>query len=252
MDSESSLRAESESQACSSLRPGSHPVIEFVAGASLLGGLVLLDKWALGEFGLSQPIVACPLLGMVYGHADAGFLLGIGLQLVGLASLPLGRERPLDHQGAGVVAILCFVLLSRRHGLEPNLAGRVAFLSLVLGGVASVVGQHLDSLNKRLNDSVYEAGVRAGSTATVVGWHLMGIPVAFARGLVLVGLFLGVAWAGSALVRVVPDFTRRELLALPLAIGVASGLRMFRGAWRWPVTAIGAGFAVLLWLLVKY
>jgi mannose/fructose/N-acetylgalactosamine-specific phosphotransferase system component IIC len=34
---------------------------------SILGGIVLLDKQAIGEFGVSQPIVACPLIGFIFG-----------------------------------------------------------------------------------------------------------------------------------------------------------------------------------------
>jgi mannose/fructose/N-acetylgalactosamine-specific phosphotransferase system component IIC len=70
--------------------------------------LLLLDKWAFGEFGLSQPIVSCPLIGLIFGDFTTGLFLGVALQLVWIDALPLGAGKPLDYQSAGVVSITSY------------------------------------------------------------------------------------------------------------------------------------------------
>ncbi|MEO0225909.1 MAG: PTS sugar transporter subunit IIC, partial [candidate division WOR-3 bacterium] len=82
---------------------------------SLIGGLIMLDKYAIGEFGVSQPIIACPLIGLFFGAPEAGLTLGVLLQLIFFSNLPIGRSIPPDAQAGAVLSIASFILL-RKNG----------------------------------------------------------------------------------------------------------------------------------------
>lgn len=226
-------------------------MVGFIVGACLLAGLVLLDRWQVGEFGFSQPIVACPLIGIVYGEAAAGLYLGMTLQLVWVASLPLGREQALDYQGAGVVAILSYVLFMRLQGTNPDGEARALFGALGMAGVGTFVGAWLDTANKTLNNRLFEAGVRARDAHRLTVAHLSGIGTGFLRGSALAALFLVLSLVVAPLVRMLPVFTKAELLALPLGIGVAAAVRMFVNLRRLPWALAGGLLAGILWVTTR-
>jgi mannose/fructose/N-acetylgalactosamine-specific phosphotransferase system component IIC len=227
-------------------------VAGFLIGATLLGALILLDRWQVGEFGLSQPIVACPLLGLVYGDVGAGLYFGMALQLAWMAALPLGRQQSLDYQGAGVVGVLSYFVLSHPAARSAGGdSGQYVFVSLLIAVFGSFLGAALDVGNKRVNNSVYRRGTNAPGPGRAVLWHLAGLATGMLRGVVLVGVFLIIAVALSRFVGMLPSFSWPELLALPLGLGIAAGFRMFVSLRRLPWAAAGGALAGLLWLVFK-
>lgn len=223
----------------------------FIIGACLAGGLLLLDRWQVGEFGLSQPIVACPLLGLLYGDLGTGFYFGAALQLVWVAALPLGRAQSLDYQGAGVVAVVAHTFLTRVLKPGPDGDGKVVFACLVMASVASFIGAQLDIWNKQANGHLYRRGAKAGSPSRSTGWHLAGLATGFLRGAVLTGAFLGLAALAARPLLLLPRFTRTELLALALGLGLAGAARMFVSLRRLHWTAFGGAVAGLLWVFLR-
>jgi len=218
------------------------------AGIWSLSGVVLLDKWAVGELGFSQPIVACPLLGWAMGIPEAGLALGAALQLVWVAALPLGKSRPLDYQGAGVGAVLGYKALTLA---VPNAGeGKLMFAALVVAVAGGVLGEFLDSIHKRLNNRIFESGVSAATPSGMVGAHLSGVLTAWVRGAVLAALLTGLALAAARLVPVLPAFSRAEVLGVTLAVGLGGTVRMFVNLRRVPWFAAGGAAAGAVWLIV--
>ena len=82
-------------------------------------------------------------------------------------------------------------------------------------------------------------------------WHLTGLATGMLRGVVLVGALLAVAVALSRFAGMLPSFSRPELLALPLGLGIAAGFRMFVNIKRLPWAAAGGVLAGLLWLVFR-
>jgi mannose/fructose/N-acetylgalactosamine-specific phosphotransferase system component IIC len=223
---------------------------------SLVGALILLDKWAFGEFGLSQPIVSCPLIGLIFGDFTAGLWLGTALQLVWVDALPLGAGRPLDYQAGGVAGAVAYFLL--RHGCTdaltpswPDLQNRALFCALFLAALGTVFGQFTDDRLKRLNAVFYHLGMKARTAPGVAAAHLLALLASFARGLVVTALFLAAAWAIRPWLARLPTFRPSELLLLPLAIGAAGLIRLFYRRERIPVSFAGAVVSAALWFLLK-
>jgi len=226
----------------------------YAALLSLAGALVLLDKWTFGEFGISQPIVGCPLLGILFGDFGTGMFLGTALQLVWIESLPLGGEKPLDYQSAGVVGITSFFFARRLLGSEPSLAWfglehKVLFACLILAALATIIGQYADDRLRRVNDGIYTLGSRATRASGVVGAHLLAFLPALLRGALVTGLFLLLTWLVLPVVHRLPDFTRDELLLCPLAIGIAGLVKLFYRRERIPLFAAGVVASGVLWAL---
>jgi mannose/fructose/N-acetylgalactosamine-specific phosphotransferase system component IIC len=230
--------------------------VAYAALLSLAGAVVLLDKWTFGEFGISQPIVSCPLLGILFGDFGAGMFLGTALQLVWIESLPLGGEKPLDYQSAGVVGITGFLLARRLWLPQPAQAWlavehRVLFACLILAALATIVGQFADDRLRRVNDGIYALGDRATRPAGVIAAHLLAFLPAVLRGMLTTGFFLVVMWLALPLVPHLPDFTNGELLLCPLAIGIAGLVKLFYRRERVPLFAAGIIASGILWVLWK-
>ncbi|MEK6776095.1 MAG: PTS sugar transporter subunit IIC [bacterium] len=80
---------------------------------ALVAGLIGLDRLAFGQFMVSQPIVAAPLIGWMMGDFHTGLLIGVVLELFWLRGLPIGGHIPRD---ATLSAILTAGLCLSRPG----------------------------------------------------------------------------------------------------------------------------------------
>lgn len=216
---------------------------------SAIGGLILLDKMAIGEFGLSQPIVACPLIGLIFGELYIGLLVGCMLQLVWVGALPLGSKESLDNQGAGVVAITVFLLLSKT--LKNNSVEKIIFTSLLFAALASIVGQYFTQVLKKINNKLFHRVNRNSSNRTIIITHFSGLINAFLRGYILILLFLLIAVLVTPYIRHLPDFKLAELLVLPLIIGIAGIAHLVIIKKYILVCSLGILSGVFLWVLLK-
>ena len=217
------------------------------------GSLILLDKWALGELGLSQPIVSCPLIGLIFGDFATGLFLGVALQLVWVEALPLGAGKPLDYQSAGIVGITSY-FFARKTWLPsvaqdwPDVQNRVLFACILLAALATIFGQFSDDRVKRFNGILYQAGMRARTRWGVTSAHLLALAPSFVRGLIVVGLFLVAMWAVRPYLPRLPSFTRGELLVVPLSIGIAGLVKLFYRRERIPLFLAGAIVSGVIWV----
>jgi mannose/fructose/N-acetylgalactosamine-specific phosphotransferase system component IIC len=216
---------------------------------SIIGGLILLDKQAIGEFGISQPIVACPLIGFIFGHFPIGLILGTVLQLIWIGSLPLGSKEPLDNQGAGVVAISVFILGYTKLVNPP--CEKLIFVSLLLAGTASLIGQILSQLNKKANNILYKRVNVNSSDKSVIITHFTGLITAFLRGFILIALFLFVFILISPFINLLPNFKLSELMIIPLAIGIASLIHLVIIRKRILFCTFGIMTGLIIWILMK-
>ncbi len=74
-----------------------------IFSAALAAGMIGLDRLAFGQFMVSQPIVAAPVMGFVLGDFHSGLMAGVVLELFWLRGLPVGGHVPKD---ATLAAIL--------------------------------------------------------------------------------------------------------------------------------------------------
>ncbi|HEX7319957.1 MAG TPA: PTS sugar transporter subunit IIC [bacterium] len=185
---------------------------------AVIGSVIILDKYAFGEFGLSQPLVSGLIIGALFGKIQEGILLGSAFQLFFLGGLPIGRDIPPDGQGAGIAACGSYFLLGNNNPPESALLGAV-----ILGLAASLLGGNMEIMVRRLNEKLYHLFMRHHSW--LYACHLGGVATAYLRGIVLfIPLFCVARILHLPHVLV---FTKELLLIIAASVGVAHGFYLF-------------------------
>jgi D-glucosaminate-specific PTS system IIC component len=186
---------------------------------SLLGALVLLDKYALGEFGLSQPIITGTIIGAIFGDVWFGIFLGAMIQLIFLGGLPIGRDIPPDGQAAGIITAGSYFLLR-----GSNSMGHSLFLAVVFGLAGGIIGGALDIYARKFNERLYRRFMHHEECLYIC--HTTGLVTAFVRGLcVFIPLFVI-----SSLINipdVFPQIGHSTLMVIGISMGLANSFYLF-------------------------
>ncbi|MEO0127858.1 MAG: PTS sugar transporter subunit IIC [candidate division WOR-3 bacterium] len=186
---------------------------------TLLGALILLDKYAVGEFGVSQPIVAGAIIGALCGDVQIGIFIGALFQMVFLANLPIGKDVPPDAQAAGIAGCGSYFLLRDSNQNEPNL-----IIIFLIGILVSVLGNYLDIIVRRINEGLFYRFLRKHNNLYIC--HFGGIITAFLRGVfLLLPIFFLVSilkFPGSG-----TGFNKEFLLIVIVSLGIANGIYLY-------------------------
>lgn len=186
---------------------------------SIIGSAIILDKYAFGEFGISQPIVSGAIIGAFFGDIYMGIFLGAVLQLVFLGGLPIGRDIPPDGQAAGIIGCGAYFLLrtSNSSGHSLLLATIFAFLGAIISGVMEIY-------TRRYNEQLYHMFMR--NEACLRACHLFGLVTAFLRGLgILLPIFII-----SSIISIptgLPQMSRDLLMIIGIGLGIANAIYLF-------------------------
>lgn len=220
-----------------------------------VGAIILLDKMAVGEFGISQPIIACSLMGLIFRDFHTGLFLGVALQLVWIGALPLGSKEPPDNQTAGIVAVAGFLLLKQTSFLPVQTGGgydeQIIFVSLIFAGLASIIGQYSTMTLKKINNRLLSAIQQNLSDRSVRCANLTGLTISFIRGFITIGFFLLLFIITAPLIKFLPQFSYRELLTLPLIISAAGLLRFVFVQKKISISILGMLTGIGLWIILR-
>lgn len=151
---------------------------------ALLGALLGLDVVSFPQAMISRPIVASTLAGTFIGHAEAGLLIGVVLELIALDTLPFGASRYPEWGSAGVVGGALFAEQAR--GMPGALPASIlaALLTASISGWSMVVLRHIiASRLERTRDRIEE-----GSRDALLSLHLSGMTLDLLRGAIVTTL----------------------------------------------------------------
>ncbi len=210
---------------------------------TLIGAIILLDKYAVGEFGFSQPLVACSIIGLCFGALEAGLFLGVVLQFIFFSNLPIGRSITPDSQAGSILGISSFILLKNQASIENLLT--FSFLVALIG---SVIGTYTDILVRRFNNRLYQKFIKDESKYFT--FHMLGLLFSFLRGF----FFLLIALTIVAILNFLPDYfniNKEQLVYLSVVLGVANGLYLFYKKKYIPFLIIGVFLGCLFQLFVS-
>ncbi len=219
-----------------------------IAIMCLLSGLLMLDKYSIGEFGVSQPLVAAPVLGYAAGDFTSGVLLGLLLQPVWLIQLPIGRKIPLDVQAAGISGTVAFFSMRMLGNARFEFA---ALAAIAVAAAASLYGGWLDGYGRKLNGIFARRLERVTRRRELLFLHVAALDVAFLRGVILAVVAAGAGAAILPLLKWIPLVPLDRLLAATFSIGLAGALVIF--GIKKQLIPFFAGFAawVIVWALVR-
>jgi mannose/fructose/N-acetylgalactosamine-specific phosphotransferase system component IIC len=205
--------------------------------AALLGAVLTLDGTSVGQFMISRPLVAATLAGWMAGSATTGAAIGVVLEALHLAVLPVGASRYPDAPAAAVAAGTVFTWAGG--GYDALLA-----LTVFTLGWEQLGSWTITRLRTWIGVRLLAEGDEV-TLARVERRHLLAIAADGARGLALTAAGLAVAAGMVSLIRdagVSPGIARLAPgIAAAAALGAA--LRLFGGR-RLPWFAVGAVVAL--------
>lgn len=216
--------------------------------AAAIGGVAAVERKAWLQAQFSRPIVVCTLIGWALGDPLGGLWVGAPLELLWIGAANLGAALP-PHETSAAAAIAATVV----SGGSDLAAASLAFLLLA---PISLVGRRLEAVAERANDRLVAeaaAAVKAGLPEHALRMHLASLWRPFVATAILVGAAVLIGPAFTSWIHGLPALVQLGLAfgwSLIWAAGGAMAVRSARlpNGWRWSL--VGAGSALLVWVLV--
>lgn len=145
---------------------------------ALLGAVLGLDVVSFPQAMYSRPIVAATLAGALMGHAAAGLVAGVALELVALETLPFGASRYPEWGSASVVGGALFAAQPDGSAGALTLAVVCALATAWVSGWSMVLHRRL--IARLARPRLDQLGT--GTRRTVIGLQLSGLTLDLLRG----------------------------------------------------------------------
>ena len=149
-------------------------VLSLTLGAlvSLICGL---DRVAILQVMISRPIVAAPLVALVLGEPLVGLQIGVMVELLWLARLPVGAAVPPDDTQVAIASSVLAIILGRM----LNASGiELLLLCLLIAIPLGKVGQYFDHYARQYNVRLIkrvDSALDQGSLLLAELQHLRGL-----------------------------------------------------------------------------
>jgi len=201
-------------------------IILAVLGIALAGAVIGLDRTAVGQFMISQPIVAGPLTGWMLGEPTAGIIVGVALELIWVLDMPVGNFVPADST-IGTVSATAIAALGDPSGASLPLIGFSILLSTTMVKMTRKAEGLVRTWNLLFAEKALAAsGSRMGSA--LVRAQFSGLVLFFLKSFVLYCMFIPLGIVAVWLFRDLPEVFARALALfvklLPL-VGIALVVR---------------------------
>jgi len=180
-----------------------------VLGIAVAGGLIGLDRTAVGQFMISQPIVAAPFTGWLLGDAAAGLVIGAALELIWVLDMPIGTFVPADSTISAVFAT-AVAALGCPGGAPLPVIGVCILLTTALAPVTMRADVIIRHWNATLAEAVTaEPGQDIGRRLARA--HLSGLAVFFLKSFVLYLVLVPAGLAAVSIFQQMPNSVHRAM-----------------------------------------
>jgi len=206
----------------------------FIIG--LLGGIVVIDTTAVGQFMISLPIFSSVLLGYLFNNVEAGLFFGILMVLPWLKLIPAGGA--LYHHGnigSYTAAATCLLTLNKMNYSSES----IIFISIIYGIFLSYTAGRLIYFKRRLNEKIVEYNIndiKSEKFNKTNLWTFLSVTISFFSGAFF---SVGGALLGYLILVNIPDSFFKTLSTY-----TAYGIISFLG--------IGFGIVVSMFFQKKY
>lgn len=200
--------------------------VALIAAIAAGGGILGLDRTAVGQFMPSQPLVAGPLTGWLLGDPEAGIIIGAVLELIWLLDMPVGTFVPADAT-IGTVSATAIAVLGSSGNAGLDLIGFSIVLSTAMVPITMMADGFIRKRNSRLADAVVSARTE-NAGCRLARAQLSGLVAFFLKSFVLYLFFIPAGLAAVVVFVHLPDKAHVAMAmfvkALPL-LGAALVLR---------------------------
>lgn len=200
--------------------------ILLILSVSIIGGIIGLDRTAAGQFMISQPIVAGPLIGWFLGDVITGLIVGAVLELLWVMDMPIGTFVPADSTIAAVWATAVSII-----GSGGAASASVIGFSILFTIAIVPVTMKADAIIRKRNAMLAKQAVLSvggDAASNLARAHLTGLFAFFLKSFLIYIIFipLGVAVVGFYLDADVRIHSGMELfLKVIMLLGIASASR---------------------------
>ncbi len=184
-------------------------MIAAIVGISIVGGLLGLDRTAVGQFMMSQPLVAGPITGWLLGDARAGLIIGVVLELIWLLDMPIGNFVPADATAMSVSAC-AIAVLGKPGGATLPVIGFSLLLTTAMVPLTMQADAFVRRRNSKLVENVLSANVDNMAQA-ITRAHISGILAFFLKSFVLCLFIIPAGIASVVLFGHLPGMVHRAL-----------------------------------------
>ena len=192
---------------------------------SLIGGIVSVDTAAGWQIMISQPIVSCTVIGMIFGQPEIGITLGILMELPWLINVPSGGSHGSESNiGAVVAAGLGVFFVSQK----INTNNIIIIIVIIYSMGISFAGSYLVNIARNLNLNlihVADEAVEHADFRKIEYLNMFGLFYIFFIGFFLtaVGFVLGIILINPLIKFIHPDFDHAFQIAKYGILGVGFG-----------------------------
>ena len=170
----------------------------------LMGGIVALDTTSGPQMLISEPIVTCSALGLLFGRFETGLIMGMFFQLLFLGYKPLGAIRFTDSNMGAFIGTASLFTGAGVFEFKDSILQAAVVVALSFGTFAGFVGLRLTAIVRRTNAFLSDGIVsrlEKGDLTSITRFHLAGIGSSFLRGALMAVILipLGALLCGSVL-----------------------------------------------------
>lgn len=133
---------------------------------SICAGVLCLDRRAIGQSMVSQPIVALPILGLLFGEVQLCLMIGAILQLFWMSANLYGANVPRNDTLATVTAVGA-LLIARKTALDVHASMWVVAVMVTMP--SAYIGRWLQGVLDRYNSTFSAAAVKRAESMEPVG-----------------------------------------------------------------------------------
>ncbi len=217
---------------------------------ALLGALLTLDTTTVLQAFISQPIIACTLIGWAGGDIYIGLQIGMIMQFLWITNIPVGAAVIPGGNGAAMIATTLAIHLN---GLFPEHFNIVLLLVVLYAILLSYIGAELRLWHRNKNTFLLDYIMRNIEKS---GFNVVRRAVFFSIALnyfrfftlIFIGLIVG-DLALSAVLGSIPlvwnDYAKYTVIAL-WAIGLGLALTLYDTKDMRRYILIGIGFGIVL------
>jgi mannose/fructose/N-acetylgalactosamine-specific phosphotransferase system component IIC len=184
-------------------------MIAAIVGISIVCGLLGLDRTAVGQFMVSQPLVAGPITGWLLGDASTGLIIGVVLELIWVLDIPIGNFVPAD---ATIVTVssCAIAILGKPGGSTLSVIGFSLLLSTAIVPLTMQADTFIRKRNSKLVENVLSSDID-NMTQAVMRAQLAGIAAFFLKSFVLCLIIIPVGIVAVLLFGHLPGTVHRAL-----------------------------------------
>lgn len=192
---------------------------------SFIGGIVSVDTTSGWQIMISQPIVSCPVIGLIFGYPEIGLTMGVLLELPWVIDIPSGGAHGSEGNLGAVTAAALAVFLKSRDISTENI---IIIVTIIYSLGVSYIGGILVTIIRRANTSLQHAADIAAENADLKQIDRLnhaGLVYSFLSGFFLIGFFfiIGVYLVPLILGLINPDLDSAFGLAKFSILGLGVG-----------------------------